>query len=181
MTDRWLDPIVAKFRGEKLMAEAAIAQLSDEELIRRPAAGAFNSVANIVRHLAGNLRSRFTDFLTTDGDKPFRDREAEFIDWTGTRSELMAEWERGFAVLFDALATLKPEDVAKSVTIRTVPHTVPEAIIRALTHLSYHLGQIMYVGRLVHRSEWKYLTIPPGGTDAHNAKLLQQHGDHKTR
>lgn len=180
MNDPWFDAIVQKCRGEKSMAEAAIVQLSDDELNRRPAAG-FNSVATIIRHLAGNLRSRFTDFLTTDGDKPFRDRESEFTDWIGTRSELMAEWERGFALLFEALAALEPEDVRKSVTIRSVPHTVPEAIVRALTHLSYHVGQIMYVARLVHGGEWKYLTIPPGGTNAHNAKLLQQHGDHKTR
>lgn len=161
--DLWLDEIKLRFRTDKQIAEKAIVQLSEEELHRRLAPST-NSVAVIIRHVAGNLRSRWTDFLTTDGEKGDRDRESEFTDWTGTREELMQSWERGFAVLFETLDSLKPEDLHRTVTIRAEPHSVPRAIIRSLDHLAYHVGQVLLVARRVHAGDWKYITIAPGGS-----------------
>jgi uncharacterized damage-inducible protein DinB len=170
VTKLWLDAAIQRCQRDKGMADRAIAQLTDEEFRRRPAPG-FNSVACIVRHVAGNLASRWTDFLTTDGDKPTRDRESEFADWTGTREELMRRWEDGFKVFFDSLRSLTPGDVHKTVTIRSEPHTVPQAIVRGLEHLSYHVGQILYVARLAHSGEWKYQTVAPGASDAYNRQM----------
>jgi len=169
-SDPWLDAAVRRFVQTKAMTERAIAQLSDEEFTRRPSPG-FNSVAIIIRHLAGNMISRFTDFLTTDGDKPDRDRDGEFQDWPGTRGELMKRWEKGWSLLFDTLETLTSEDLAKTVYIRTKPHTVPEAIIRSLDHTGYHLGQILYLSRLLCSKEWKYLTVAPGKSAEFNAAM----------
>ncbi len=165
--DPWLGEIRLRFETDKAMAEKAIAQLTDEELRRRPAPGV-NSVAVIMRHVGGNLRSRWTDFLATDGEKPTRERETEFTDWGGTRDELMQHWEHGFAVLFDSLDSLRPEDLRRTVTIRSEPHSVPRAIIRSLDHTAYHVGQILMIARMVHRGDWNYITIAPGGSDAFN-------------
>lgn len=159
-SDLWLPEIIHRFRTDKVMAEKAIAQLTEEELQHRPAPGV-NSVAVIVRHVAGNLISRWTDFLTTDGEKPDRNREGEFADWAGTREELMNHWDRAFSVLFAALGDLRAEDLSRTVTIRNEPHSAPRAIIRSLDHLAYHVGQILMLARMVHRGEWKYITVPP--------------------
>ena len=156
----WLDTIKQRFSADKQMVERAVAQLSDDELRRRPAPQ-FNSVATIIRHVGGNLRSRWTDFLTTDGEKPDRNREAEFADWTGTRDELMQLWESGFKILWDTVASLQPDDMDKSIAIRNEPHTVPRAIIRSLDHLAYHVGQILFLARLVHSGDWNYITVAP--------------------
>jgi len=158
--DLWLSEIKQRFREDKQGIERAIAQLNDDEFCKRIAPG-FNSVATIIRHVAGNLRSRWTDFLTTDGEKPDRDRETEFADWTGSRSELMQRWEQGFRILFASLDSLQPSDLLKTVTIRKEPHTVPKAIIRALDHLAYHTGQVLFLSRLAHTGEWRYVTVPP--------------------
>src|SRR5262245_47348937 len=112
--NNWIDAILTRSRADKSQAERAIVQLTDPELHERPAPG-FNSVATIVRHVAGNLISRWTDFLITDGDKPDRDREGEFADWTGTRDELMQRWERGHALFFGTLESLSEEDLKKTV------------------------------------------------------------------
>jgi hypothetical protein len=152
------------------MAERAIAQLTDEELHRRPAPG-INSVAVIMRHVAGNLISRWTDFLTSDGEKPDRDRDAEFTDWPGTRQELMQYWARGFEAFLHTLQSLRAGDLSRTVTIRTEPHTVPLAIIRGLDHLAYHVGQILMIARMVHVGPWDYVTIAPGKSAAYNQKM----------
>lgn len=170
LNDIWLDEIKQRFRADKGMIERAVAQLSDEELRRRPAPS-FNSVAVIMRHVAGNLISRWTNFLTTDGEKPNRDRETEFAEWTGTREELVQNWERAFAVLFASLDSLRPEDLSNTVTIRSEPHTVPKAIIRSLDHLAYHTGQILLVSRLVHSGEWQYITVAPGKSGEYNRSM----------
>jgi uncharacterized damage-inducible protein DinB len=168
--DPWLDAIVRRCHTDKGMADRAIAQLSDEELHRRPAPS-FNSVACIMRHVAGNFVSRWSDFLTTDGEKPNRDRESEFTDWTGTRDALMRRWEQGFETFFNSLSALTTEDLNKTITIRSEPHTVPQAIVRAADHLAYHVGQLLYVSRLVHSGEWKYITVAPKGSDAYNQQM----------
>ncbi len=162
-TDPWLNAIIERFQTDKRIAEKAMAQLSDEQFRRRPAPG-FNSVATIVRHVSGNLLSRWTDFLTSDGDKPDRDREGEFEDWPGSREELMQCWERGFETLFASLRALSPGDVTKIVNIRNVPHTVAQAVVRGLEHTSYHVGQILYLSRLMHSGKWEFVTIAPGAS-----------------
>lgn len=172
--DLWLPQIIARSHKDKTMADKAIARLSDDELNRRPAP-TFNSVATIMRHVGGNLVSRWTDFLTTDGDKPNRDRESEFADWTGTRSELLQHWDRGFAMMFSAIESLREEDLRKTITIRREPHTVPQAILRSLDHTAYHVGQILFLARLMHSGEWKFLTVAPGKSDEYK---LQMHASH---
>ena len=156
----WLNEIVQRFQNDKSQVERAIAQLTDDELRKRPAPS-FNSIAVIMQHIAGNLVSRWTDFLTTDGEKPDRNREGEFDDFTGSRQQLMQHWERGFRVLFDSLDSLREDDFAKTITIRAEPHSVPKAIIRSLDHVAYHTGQILFIARLVHSVEWTYITMRP--------------------
>ena len=173
LADPWLDAVLRRLRTDQQMAERAIAQLSDDELHRRPAPS-FNSVAVIVRHVTGNLKSRWTDFLTSDGDKPDRNREGEFADWTGPRDALMREWAAGFAAFAGALESLAPGDLAKTVRIRGEPHTVPQAIVRSIDHTAYHVGQILFVARLVHSGEWTYITIAPGKSDAYNRALQER-------
>ena len=170
----FVSAILTRGSAEKSQAERAIAQLSDAELHKRPAPG-FNSVATIVRHVSGNLISRWTDFLTTDGDKPDRNRESEFADWTGSRDELMQRWERGFKLYFDTLESLTDEDLTQTVYIRAEPHSVPLAIVRSATHTASHVGQILYVARLVHSGEWNYLTVAPGASDAFNKQMEAAH------
>jgi uncharacterized damage-inducible protein DinB len=156
----WLDECKARFRADKGMIEKAIGQLSDEELHKRPAPS-FNSIAVIMQHIAGNLVSRWTDFLTTDGEKPDRNREGKFDDVKRLRAELMQRWEHAFSVMFDSIDALTEADLDKTVYIRREPHSVPKAIIRSLDHLAYHTGQILFIARLVHSGEWTYITMKP--------------------
>jgi uncharacterized damage-inducible protein DinB len=165
--------IVASIRAEylryKVLAEAAIGQLSESDLVV-PGAGGGNSIATICWHLGGNLRSRFTDFLTTDGEKPWRKRDEEFQARNVSRAELLAHWERGWAVLLDTLSTLTDEDLARAVTIRGQSLRVSEALHRSLAHASYHVGQIVYVARGLRGEAWRFLSIPPGQSDQYNAQ-----------
>jgi uncharacterized damage-inducible protein DinB len=170
MSETWLDAVKRRARTDKQMAGKAIAQLTDAELHRAPAAG-INSVAIIMRHLAGNMISRWTDFLTTDGEKPDRNRDGEFEQWTGTRDELMRYWQRGFDAFLGTLDTLTPDDMHKIVTIRTEPHTVPLAIIRGIDHLAYHVGQILMIARTVHAGPWDFVTIAPGGSNDYTRRI----------
>jgi uncharacterized damage-inducible protein DinB len=156
----WLEEIKSRFQSDKGMIEKAIGQLSDAELHKRPAPS-FNSIAVIMQHMAGNLISRWTDFLTTDGEKPDRTREGEFEDVATSRELLMRQWEHGFSVLFTSLDSLREEDFTRTVYIRAEPHSVPKAIIRALDHVAYHTGQILFIARLVHSGEWEYITMKP--------------------
>jgi len=149
------------FARHKDLADRAMANLNDEEFFRRPAAHA-NPVALIVKHLGGNLASRWTDFLTTDGEKESRDRDGEFLlSEKDTRAGLLAAWERGWKALFDSLDSLGEADLHKSVTIRGEKHRVPQALLRGLSHAAYHTGQILYLVRLW-RPESPWLTVPPG-------------------
>ena len=166
-SDPWLIATLETFDSYRRMVDAAVAQLSDEELARRPADD-INSVAVILRHLGGNLQSRWTDFLTADGEKPTRDRDAEFEDWTSDRASLLSFFDSGWQIMRASLAALSADDLTKQITIRGEPHTVQLAIQRSLTHTAYHVGQIMLVSRLVHSGDWKWLTIPPGGSAQHN-------------
>ena len=162
-----VESITGELRRYKALAEGALAQLTDAQLVAAPPGGG-NSIATICRHVAGNLRSRFTDFLTTDGEKPWRNREAEFQARAVGRSELLAHWETGWAALFEALASLGDADLDRSITIRGQTFRVDEALHRALAHVSYHVGQIVYAARALAGPGWQFLSIPPGESEAFN-------------
>jgi uncharacterized damage-inducible protein DinB len=171
-----LQSIEAEFHRYQALADAAMAQLSEAEL-SRPGPGDNNSVVTIAWHVAGNLASRFTDFLTTDGEKPWRKRDQEFLARTPSREELRAHWERGWSTLFAALAELNDELLAAHVTIRGTELTVAEALQRSLAHTSYHVGQIVYLAKCWRGAEWQYLSIPPGHSAAYNRNPTREAAD----
>ncbi len=143
----------------------ALKQIRDEELNVSPG-GTANSAAVIVRHLTGNFASRFTDFLTSDGEKPWREREAEFRDAVMARSEVMAEFERSWAILHAAVSALSEDDLQATITIRGKAMTVDDALLRSVAHFAGHVGQVIMIGKQFRGDDWDYLSIPPGGTDA---------------
>jgi len=160
------------FARHKDLADRAMADLSDEEFFRPPAPHV-NPVALIVKHLGGNLASRWSDFLTTDGEKASRDRDGEFLlSAKDTRASLLAAWERGWKVLFDTLDSLGEADLDKSVTIRGEKHRIPQALLRGLAHAAYHTGQILYLVRFW-RPESPWLTVPPGQSRKVGGAYLQ--------
>jgi uncharacterized damage-inducible protein DinB len=161
------ESIRAEYLRYKALAEAAIGQLSETEL-SAPGLNGGNSIAVICWHISGNLRSRFTEFLTSDGEKPWREREEEFQARTVTRAELLSKWDQGWKVLLEALAHLSDDQLQLTVTIRRQPFQVHEALHRSLAHVSYHVGQIVYVAKSVRGTDWTFLSIPPGQSDAYN-------------
>lgn len=165
----YLEEARRQLRGHKRMGEGAMSQLKDEQffIALDPEA---NSVAILVKHLAGNMHSRFTDFLTTDGEKPdrFRDREFELTSAT-TRADIMKCWEEGWACVFAAIEPLRPEDVMRTVTIRGEPHTVLQAVNRQIAHYAQHIGQIVFLAKHLRSSEWKTLSIPRGRSEEYKA------------
>jgi uncharacterized damage-inducible protein DinB len=171
-------PIVQSIRAEyvryKTMAEAAIRQLDDAQLAAHTSENS-NSIATICWHLAGNLKSRFTDFLTSDGEKPWRHREEEFQRRTVTKAELLEKWEDGWTALLGALTTLNDEQLHGTITIRGQSLEVHEALNRSLAHLAYHVGQIVYIAKSLRGSEWNYLSIPPGKSDEYNRNPTGEH------
>jgi hypothetical protein len=165
IASHYLDEARRQFRGHKRMGENAIAQLRDEDFFVTLDPES-NSVAILVKHLAGNMRSRFTDFLTSDGEKPdrFRDREFELNAET-TRADVMKWWEEGWAIVLGAIEALTPEDVMRTVTIRGEPHTVLQAINRQIAHYAQHTGQIVFLAKHLRSSEWRTLSIPRGKSE----------------
>ena len=159
--------IEAEFTRYKALGEKAIAQL-DGAALSAPPTGGGNSIATICWHVSGKFRSRFTDFLTTDGEKPWRKRDEEFEARAVTRDELLAKWEQGWAVLLDTLQVLSDDDLDRSVTIRGQALSVLEALLRSLAHASYHVGQIVYAAKAARGDDWTYLSIPPGKSDEYN-------------
>jgi len=171
MGEIYLDEVRRSLRGHKRLAEGAIAQLRDEELFYQPDSES-NSVAVIMKHIAGNMRSRFTDFLTTDGEKPDRHRDQEFeITRETTRGQLTEMWEAGWKITFDTVTSLKPEDLERTVTIRGEPHNVVRALQRAIAHYAYHVGQIVFLAKHVRGADWKSLSIPRGQSEQVNASM----------
>jgi hypothetical protein len=168
MTDiaaHYLDEARRQMRGHKRMAEGAMSQLKDEELFITLDPES-NSIAVLVKHIAGNMRSRFTDFLTSDGEKPDRYRDQEFeLNPATTRADLMKLWEDGWARLFAAIESLKPEDVMRTVTIRGEPHTVLQAVNRQIAHYAQHTGQIVFLAKHIRSGSWKTLSIPRGKSE----------------
>ncbi len=161
----YLEEVGRQFRGHKRMAENAMAQLRDEDFFVTLDPES-NSIAILVKHLAGNMRSRFTDFLTSDGEKPdrFRDREFEITPST-TRADVMKWWEDGWAIVLNTIESLKPEDVMRTVTVRGEPHTAMQAINRQIAHYAQHTGQIVFLAKHLRSSEWKTLSIPRGKSE----------------
>jgi hypothetical protein len=167
----YLEEARRQMRGHKRLAEAAMAQLREEDFFVTLDAEA-NSVALLMKHMAGNMRSRFTDFLTSDGEKPdrFRDREFE-VDAAATRADVMRWWEEGWAQLFAALDSLHSEDVMKTVTIRGEPHSVMQAVNRQVAHYAYHTGQIVMLAKHLRATDWKALSIPRGKSEEFKVKI----------
>jgi hypothetical protein len=182
LESQYLEEIRRQFRGHKRMGEAALAQLSDKEFFVTLDPES-NSIAVLVKHIAGNARSRFTDFLTTDGEKPdrFRDREFEILQTT-TREEVMGWWEQGWSQLFSTLDVLRPEDVQRTVTIRQEPHTVMQALNRALAHYAQHIGQIVFLAKHLRTNQWQTLSIPRGKSEDFKVANPKTHsrGTYKT-
>lgn len=168
-----LAPIVKTFHDYRTYAEKALAQVSDEALNRVPHPDG-NSLGMQVRHVSGNLISRFTNFLTEDGEKPWRNRDGEFEERAYTREEVDEMWRKGWEVLDAALESLTDADLQRTVRIRGETHTVEEALIRSLTHLAYHVGQIVLLARVEQKEAWDWISIPKGQSDAYNRRLTSR-------
>jgi uncharacterized damage-inducible protein DinB len=170
-----LDDFVGEYRRYRATGERAIAQIAEEALNHVPSPEG-NSVAMIVQHMSGNLTSRFTDFLTTDGEKPWRDRDREFEECNWSRAEVDAAWRAGWDVLEAQLASLSDDDLRRTVTIRQQPLTVHAALSRSLSHVSYHVGQIVLLARILAHEPWRWISIPKGTSDAYNAQPTMEKG-----
>ena len=173
MTNDYLDSAKKQFEYYKMLGEKTFAQLSDEALFWQYNDDS-NSIATIVKHLWGNMRSRWTDFMTTDGEKEWRNREAEFDNDLTTRQELLDHWNEGWKCLFDALNSLTVNDLEKVIYIRNQGHTITEAINRQLAHYPYHVGQIVFIGKMAAEKGWTSLSIPKGNSQAFNAEKFAQ-------
>ena len=176
----YLTDAILSYRNAKKMAERAIEQVSDDEFFRQIDEES-NSLAMIVKHIAGNLHSRWGDFLMTDGEKPDRNRDAEFELTEETRESLMEFWETGWQTLFDNIGPLTPADLSKQVTIRGEPHTIVEAINRQLTHYAMHVGQIVFLAKHLRSSEWKTLSVPRNRSAEFNQYLSQKQATGETK
>lgn len=171
----FLSASINAFRANKKLADRAVAQVDDEKLHIALDENT-NSIAVIMKHVAGNLISRWTDFLTTDGEKPERNRDGEFVDTFQKRTDLLDYWEAGWARLLETLGSLTSEDLGKTVFIRGEAHSVPLALERSLGHTCYHVGQIVQVARIHAGTNWKTLTIPRGGSEEFNQRNRGQTG-----
>ncbi len=171
----FLAALLNAFEANKRLADRAVEQVPDDKLHTSLDANT-NSIAVIMKHVAGNLISRWTDFLASDGEKSWRNRDEEFVDSFGSRAELLACWEKGWACLRGALQGLRPEDLERTVTIRGEPHAVPLALERSLGHTCYHIGQIVLVSRVLAGDKWNTLTIPRGASEQFNKEHWGQQG-----
>ena len=177
-TTSFLEDAIAVLRNYKTLAEGAMAQATDDEL-RVVLDPEMNSIALIVKHMVGNMRSRWTDFLTSDGEKPTRDRESEFRDPLITRDALLRAWNEGWALVFGTLESLTDTDLTRTIRIRGEAHSVLQAITRQLGHYAYHVGQIVFLAKHLRSAQWKSLSIPRGGSVPFTASAAQ--GDARPR
>ncbi|HEV3469066.1 MAG TPA: DUF1572 family protein [Pyrinomonadaceae bacterium] len=171
----YLKDALERFRGTKRLGDGAAAQVSDEEFFRALDPES-NSIALIMKHMAGNMRSRWTDFLTSDGEKPDRRRDSEFESEGEDRRAIEDAWEAGWRLVFDAVGSLRPEDLTRTVTIRGEPYTVVGAVNRQLEHYGYHTGQIVFLAKHFKSSAWRSLSIPRGQSETFNAGMREQYG-----
>jgi uncharacterized damage-inducible protein DinB len=167
----YIEDSLSLFRYYKKLGEGAIEQVTDEQLFAA-LDPEMNSIAIIVKHIAGNMRSRWTDFLTSDGEKPDRNRDTEFAQPPATRAELLKLWNDGWERLFAALEPLSDSDLERTVTIRGEPHSVMQAINRQIAHYSYHIGQIVFLAKHLNASGWKSLSVPRNRSAEFNKKVL---------
>ncbi|MGD1096918.1 MAG: DUF1572 domain-containing protein [Bryobacteraceae bacterium] len=170
-TTSYLTDSLDLFHYYKKLAERAMAQVTDEQLLT-VLDGEMNSIAVIVKHMAGNMRSRWTDFLTSDGEKPDRQRDAEFTDPPRTREALLAMWQEGWQCVFSALEPLSDEDPSRTITIRGEAHSVMQAINRQVAHYSYHCGQIVLLAKHFKHDEWQSLSVPRKQSAEFNRRVL---------
>jgi uncharacterized damage-inducible protein DinB len=175
-----VEAIADEFTRYKALGEAAIAQLDDDELGLIGSDGG-NSIVAIVWHVAGNLESRFADFRTSDGEKPWRNRDDEFVLRTVTKSALFEKWERGWRALLAAISELTDADLLQTVTIRRQQLRIDQALQRSLAHTSYHIGQIVFLAKQIRSGGWRCLSIPLGGSAAHNARGADESAKAHTR
>ena len=173
MPNNYLESIKKQFEFYKLLGEKTIAQLPDEKLYWQYNKES-NSIAIIVKHLWGNMLSRWTDFLTSDGEKQWRERDAEFENNINSREELLAKWDEGWKCLFDAINPLTNEDLEKEIFIRNMGHSVTEAIDRQLAHYAYHVGQIVFIGKMICNEDWVSLSIPRGDSKNYNEEKFSK-------
>jgi len=169
-TTSHVEDSLSLFRYYKKLGEGAMAQVTDEQLFAA-LDPEMNSIALIVKHIAGNMRSRWTDFLTSDGEKPDRHRDSEFEDPPTTRAALMEMWESGWACLFAALEPLSEEDAGRTVKIRGEAHSVMQAVNRQLAHYPYHIGQIVFLAKHLQSAQWKCLSVPKGQSGQFNQRV----------
>ena len=169
-TTNYLEDSLSLFRYYKKLGEGAMAQVSDEQLLA-VLDPEMNSIAQIVKHMAGNMRSRWTDFLTSDGEKPDRHRDSEFEEPPVTRVALMRMWEAGWNCLFFALEPLGPGDAARKITIRGEAHSVMQAVNRQIAHYAYHVGQIVFLAKHLQHAGWKSLSIPRNQSAKFNQRV----------
>jgi uncharacterized protein DUF1572 len=170
----YLDDVLQTFRDYKKLAERAFAQIGDEDFFRTLDEES-NSIAVNMKHMAGNMISRWTEFLTTDGEKPERNRDIEFVMLPGTsKDEMLAYWEKGWRCVFEAIEPLTPEDLMRTVRIRGQAHTVVQAINRQLSHYAYHVGQIIYLAKHFKSDEWQSLSVPKNKSAEFNAYLEER-------
>ena len=173
MTEDYMSSVQKQFEYYKLLGEKAMAQIPDEALFWQYNETS-NSIATIVKHMTGNMLSRWTDFLTTDGEKEWRNRDAEFENDVNTRETLMQKWNEGWKCFLDALNSLTDDDLGKIIYIRNQGHTVTEAINRQLAHYPYHVGQIVFIGKMVADDKWTSLSIPKGTSSSYNKEKFAQ-------
>ncbi|QHL86878.1 DUF1572 domain-containing protein [Nibribacter ruber] len=181
MTSEYLESVVKQFEYYRMLGEKTFQQVPEEKLFWQYNEDS-NSIATIVKHLWGNMLSRWTDFLTTDGEKDWRDREAEFDNDLVTPQEVLQKWNEGWDCFLATLKSLTPEDLSQTIYIRNQGHTVLEAINRQLAHYPYHVGQIVYIGKMASEGGWSSLSIPRGGSKAFNQDKFSKpkHREHFT-
>ncbi|MFM2224705.1 MAG: hypothetical protein RJA07_907 [Bacteroidota bacterium] len=173
MENNYLESVKKQFEYYKMLGDKTFSQLSDEQLFWQFNEDS-NSIATIVQHLRGNMVSRWTDFLTTDGEKEWRNRDAEFENNASSRTEILSQWEEGWQCLFNALDSLTTDDLKKEIYIRNQGHSILEAINRQLAHYPYHVGQIVFIGKMVCENNWTSLSIPKGNSNSYNAEKFAQ-------
>ncbi|MFB2118876.1 DUF1572 family protein [Parapedobacter sp. 2B3] len=173
MEASYINSVIKQFGYYKMLGEKAMQQLDDESLFWQYN-GESNSIAIIVNHLSGNMQSRFTDFLTSDGEKTWRNRDAEFDNQFHDRPSLIAHWEKGWECLFNALSSLRTADLESIVYIRNDGHTVMEAINRQLAHYPYHIGQIVYMAKMIKNEDWQTLSIARNKSAQYNERKFEQ-------
>jgi len=181
MTNDYLESAKKQFEYYKMLGDKTFTQLNDDQLFWQFNEES-NSIAMIVKHLCGNMLSRFTDFLTSDGEKEWRNRDAEFENDILNKEELLAKWNEGWQCLFNAINPLTEQDLTKEIYIRNQGHTVTEAINRQLAHYPYHVGQIVFLGKMLCNQNWQSLSIPKGNSKNFNAEKFAQpkHKQHFT-